>query len=100
MPSDGKGPVDVDSGGVGSARQRGDQIDVLLHGLLGREAVKLAPGVELGRGNEIEPARPFPCCIAFGRLLEKGIKLQHGFVIWALAKAVHLLLSLNESVLQ
>lgn len=63
------------------------QVDVLLHGVVGAEAIELCPGGVLGFGNKVEGIGwAFGGRIALGGLLIKAVKLQQGVVIGASGK--------------
>ena len=63
--------LQVWGGYTGSAPQCGDQVDVLLHGVLGGGAFDLAPRVVLGAGDEVEPSRPLPRGIISPEMVDK-----------------------------
>ena len=80
-----------------SAPKGGNQVDVLLHGILGGRAFDFSPRIELGGADKIEAARSVPGGIALSRLFIKSVQLQHRVVVRALGKAVHVFLSLSKS---
>ena len=85
----------VPNAGTVSAPEGSNQVDVLLHGILGGGPFDLAPGIELGGADKVEATRPFPGSIALSCLFKKRVQLQHRVVVRALGKAVHVVLSLS-----
>jgi hypothetical protein len=85
--------------GTVSAPYGGNQVDVLLHGILGGGTFNLASGIELGSADKVEAARLLPGGIALSCLFIKSVQPQHRVVVRALGKAVHVFLSLSKSIL-